>query len=96
MAVMSCSSESPLRGDAHGGFGGRVAETGWPQSQHGGAARPLHLPMDVRSYAHSSGVLFYNESGTNRGRLPGHLRGGVSGWGVPQHDVKRPARITSS
>ena len=34
--------ESPLRGDALGGFGGRVGETGRERSRYRAPARPLH------------------------------------------------------
>lgn len=32
--------ERPLRGDTHGGCGGRVGETGWSQGQYRAPARP--------------------------------------------------------
>ena len=36
--------ESPLRSNSHGGFGGRVGETDWPQDQHRAPTRPSTSP----------------------------------------------------
>ncbi len=50
--------ESPVRGDVHAGFGGRVGETKQPRGCHRAPARPYVFRFNRRTSA-SRGLLFY-------------------------------------
>ena len=49
--------ESPVRGDAHAGFGGRAGETDQPKDRHRAPARPYVFRFNRRS-SRSRGQLF--------------------------------------
>jgi hypothetical protein len=50
--------ESPVRGDVHAGFGGRVGETDPPRGRHRAPARPYTFRFNRRRSRHR-GLLFY-------------------------------------
>ncbi len=50
--------ESPVRGDVHAGFGGRVGETERPKGRHRAPARPYTFRFNRRHSRHR-GLLFY-------------------------------------
>jgi len=52
------SVESPVRGDVHAGFGGRVGETDQPKGWHRTPARPYTFRFNRRRARHR-GLLFY-------------------------------------
>lgn len=50
--------ESPVRGDVHAGFGGRVGETDQPRGRHRAPARPYAFRFNRRR-SRARGLLFY-------------------------------------
>lgn len=50
--------ESPVRGDAHAGFGGRAGETDQPKDRHRAPARPYVFRFNRRA-SRDRGKLFY-------------------------------------
>ena len=50
--------ESPVRGDVHAGFGGRVGETDRPKGRHRASARPYTFRFNRRRSRHR-GLLFH-------------------------------------
>ena len=50
--------ESPVGGDVHAGFGGRVGETERPKGRHRASARPYTFRFNRRRARHR-GLLFY-------------------------------------
>ena len=50
--------ESPVRGDVHAGFGGRVGETDQPKGWHRASARPYTFRFNRRR-SRSRGLVFY-------------------------------------
>ena len=50
--------ESPVRGDAHAGFGGRAGETDQPKDRHRAPARPYVFRFNRRQ-SNARGLLFY-------------------------------------
>ncbi len=50
--------ESPVRGDVHAGFGGRVGETDQPRGWHRAPARPYTFRFN-RRHSRRRGLLFY-------------------------------------
>ncbi len=50
--------ESPVRGDVHAGFGGRVGETKQPRGRHRAPARPYVFRFNRRA-SRRRGLLFY-------------------------------------
>lgn len=50
--------ESPVRGNVHAGFGGRVGETDQPKGRHRAPARPYTFRHNCRR-SHHRGLLFY-------------------------------------
>jgi hypothetical protein len=50
--------ESPVRGDVHAGFGGRVGETDQPRGCHRAPARPYTFRFNRRA-SRRRGLLFY-------------------------------------
>jgi len=50
--------ESPVRGDVHAGFGGRVEETERPKGRQRASARPYTFRFN-RRHSHHRGLLFH-------------------------------------
>ncbi len=46
--------ESPVRGDVHAGFGGRVGETERPKGRHRASARPYVFRHNRRGTPHAA------------------------------------------
>ncbi len=51
--------ESPVRGDVHAGFGGRVGETDQPRGWHRAPARPYTFRFNRRHSQRRGMMLFY-------------------------------------